>query len=184
MQHAQRPARLARVLRERGTTFPGPHPPANVLREDLFLSLPLWLPANTLSLVRFRPATGLAPLAPVPGRCGSASLCRSVREKYGGLWRLAHYRLYAAVPRSQASEEFRQISPREGLLLLELAWHSWMLPPNRWQRHSQHREGRHSSKYSASRKQTQRSSALPGGSEGLSQGVEGPDTRSQASTGL
>src|SRR6266566_8396408 len=179
MQHAQRPARLARVLRERGATFPGLPPPANILREDLFLSLPLWLHANTLSLVRFRLATGLAPPGHAPGRRGSASLCRSVREKYGGLWRLAHCRQHAAVRRSQASEEFRQISPRESLLLPALAWHTWMLPPNRWRRHSQHREGRHSSKYSASRKQTQRSSALPGGSEGLSQGVEGPDTRSQ-----
>src|SRR5205823_10899483 len=118
------------VLRERGTTFPGPHPPANVLREDLFLSLPLWLPANTLSLVRFRPATGLAPPARVPGRCGSACLRRSVRENERGLWRLAHCRLYAAVPRSQASEEFQQKLPREGLLQPALAWHIWKPPPS------------------------------------------------------
>src|SRR6266496_4537287 len=184
MQHAQRPARLARVLRERGATFPGSPPPANILREDLFLSLPLWLHANILSLVRFRPATGLVPPAHGPGQCSSASLCRNVREKDGGLWRLARFRQHAAVPRSQAIEEFRQKSPREGLLQPAHAWHIWKPPPSPRRRQRQHREERHSWQYNASRTETQQSSALPGGPPSLSQEAEGPGIRFRATTGL
>src|SRR5207302_7049101 len=136
--------------------------PAHLLPEGLFLSLPLWLPANSPVAVGFRPATGLAPPAHGPGQCGRPSLFRNNREKDGGLWRLARCRQHAAVPRSQASEEFRPKSPREGLLQPVLAWHIWKPPPSPRRRQRQHREERHSWQYNASPIETQQSSALPG----------------------
>ncbi len=70
-------------------SFPRPPPPASILQGGQVLSLPLWLPAHTLSPARFRLVIELVLPAHGPGQWSSASLCRNVRNKDGGLWRLA-----------------------------------------------------------------------------------------------